>query len=426
MAPLRNTFENGNELSKGFRQPGNLDGTPIDASVDEKIESTFIGSTGEVKAMDAMGSGNGFRHVDNLDGTPIKAVTDEPIKTVVDDNEGGETIGGKEGKDGTGITDTGIAKNEGGTGTVITQKGYPVGHSLYLIDFILGLARKVNIPSIIYLILNVFIIGGICTAILSLPVGWGMLCGVILYLASINVALSPIGEWILRTQNACWIIDEVEVVNRIEPLFKEVYGKAMRECPNLSKDIRLFMMEDDSANAFATGRNTICITRGLLELSDEQIKGVLAHEFGHLANMDTDLILVVSVGNLIITGICMIFQLCVSLFHFVLGIAISGSEEGSLGMHICNAIMHFLTMVVIAAIMKVWTWIGTTLCMKTSRAREFEADKFAHTIGYGKGLYIALDEIAEDYPSGFFSNLKQSHPRGSDRLRKLAALEAVA
>lgn len=421
MAPLRNTFENKKELGNGFRQPGNLDGTPIDVSVGEEIESTSFRTSGAAKTMDTMESGNGFRHVDNLDGTPIKAVTYEPIKApVFDDNEGGEVT------DDTEITDTRTAKNTGSTGTVVTQKGYPVGHGFYLIDFILGLVRKSNIPSIIYLILNVFIIGGICSAILSLPVGWGMLCGGILYLASVNVALSPIGEWILRTQNACWIIDEVEVVNRIEPLFKEVYRKAMKECPNLSEDIRLFMMEDDSANAFATGRNTICVTRGLLGLSDEQIKGILAHEFGHLANRDTDLILVVSVGNLIITGICMIFQLCVALFHFLLGIAIAGSEEGGFGMQICNAIMHFLTMVLIAAIMKVWTWIGTTLCMKTSRSREFEADKFAWRIGYGKGLYIALDEIADDYPSGFFSNLKQSHPRGSDRLSKLAALETAA
>lgn len=391
MSSLRSTFENKKELEHGFHPAGNLDGTSIEVEKAERVKRSVPPPSPEPRME--------------------RESSDSPRSSMKPESP----VSPKE-----------VAEEKRPNPPSPALNKYPVGHGLYLFDFILGLGRMSNIPVVIYLILNIFIIGGICTAVLSLPVGWGIVCGVILYIASVNAALSPIGEWILRNQNACWKIEEVEVVNRIKPLFDDVYKKARKECSALSRDIRLFMMEDDSANAFATGRNTICITRGLLELSDEQIKGILAHEFGHLANMDTDMILVVSVGNLIITGICMIFQLCVSLFHILLAIAISGSEEGSFVAHIFNAIMHFLTMVVIAAIMKVWTWVGTTLCMKTSRSREFEADKFAWRIGYGKGLYIALDEIVDDYPSGFFSNLKQSHPRGSERLKNLAALEEAA
>lgn len=391
MSSLRSTFENKKELEHGFHPAGNLDGTSIEVEKAERVKRSVPPSSPEP------------RTERKSTDSPRSSMKPEPSVSPKAEEKRPKPLSP-------------------------AQNKYPVGHGLYLLDFIFGLVRKSNIPIIIYLILNVFVIGGICAASFDLPFGWGMLCGVILYVASVNVALSPIGEWILRTQNGCWKIDEVEVVNRIEPLFNEVYKKARKECPNLSKDIRLFMMADNSANAFATGRNTICITRGLLELSDEQIKGILAHEFGHLANMDTDLILLVSVGNLFVTAICVFFQLCVGFFYLMMWIviAVGVSREDSLAVSAVNAFMHFLTMVVIAAIMKIWTWIGTVLCMKTSRSREFEADKFAWQIGYGKGLYIALDKMVDDYPPGFFKNLKQSHPQGSDRLKKLADYENAA
>ena len=69
------------------------------------------------------------------------------------------------------------------------------------------------------------------------------------------------------------------------------------------------MNDDKSANAFATGRKTICITEGLLRMPPEQIKAALAHEFGHIAHKDTDLILFVTIGNMIITTVLLLLRL---------------------------------------------------------------------------------------------------------------------
>src|SRR5256712_6241639 len=54
---------------------------------------------------------------------------------------------------------------------------------------------------------------------------------------------------------------------------------------------RVYVSPDPSPNAFATGRNpshaAICVNDGLLRvLDEEELYGVLAHEFGHVRNRD--------------------------------------------------------------------------------------------------------------------------------------------
>src|SRR5256885_4611521 len=54
---------------------------------------------------------------------------------------------------------------------------------------------------------------------------------------------------------------------------------------------RVYVSPDPSPNAFATGRNpshaAICVNDGLLRILDEEeLYGVLAHEFGHVRNRD--------------------------------------------------------------------------------------------------------------------------------------------
>ncbi len=63
---------------------------------------------------------------------------------------------------------------------------------------------------------------------------------------------------------------------------------------------RVFVIEDGSMNAFATGRDpahaSVAVTRGLLEQLDrEQLQGVIGHELGHVRNLDTRYALYVAI-----------------------------------------------------------------------------------------------------------------------------------
>ena len=71
---------------------------------------------------------------------------------------------------------------------------------------------------------------------------------------------------------------------------------------------KLFWLPTATANAFATGRNpkhaSVAVTSGLLDLmTEEELKGVLAHELSHVKNRDT---LVMSIAAAVAGAISMI------------------------------------------------------------------------------------------------------------------------
>ena len=294
---------------------------------------------------------------------------------------------------------------------------------MYLFDFFKNLFKKNNIGIIIWLVLNVaFIVALFSGGFTDLN---GGLLGFGLYVLSLMIALSPIGEVILRWQTGCKKITDPYVLQRIEPLFREVYSKALAMNPELPQNIKIFMSEDTAPNAFATGRKTLCITRGLLAYSDEHIKGVLGHEFGHLAHKDTDLILVVAVGNLIISVIFAIIRFFANAMMFigqVMTAAFSRSWGGifaSMFIGLGRVVADF--MLVLA--MRVWTQIGVWLCMYSSRKNEYRADEYSYNCGYGEELCQVLESFGLGTGSkGLFAALSSSHPDNADRINKIRAL----
>ena len=297
----------------------------------------------------------------------------------------------------------------------------------YLFDFLTRMFRKSNISVIIYLILNVALVCGFTVLFVPDNIPLGIVIGIVLYLVSVTVALSPIGEWYLRFQTRCKKLKRAEDINRLEPIFREVYAKAKQKDPSLNSSIQLYITDDDSPNAFATGRKTVCVTRGLLNMPDEQIRATLGHEFGHLAHKDTDLILLISVGNMFVNMLVTFFNIGLWFFDIITTIMclFMGGEDGFMT-HLFMIFSRFLAVITVNLLLRIWTGLGTLLVMKSSRGNEFEADEFAFQLGYGDQLCALLDYFSthEQKASGLFAALASSHPDSHDRIARLQQLGA--
>lgn len=300
---------------------------------------------------------------------------------------------------------------------------------MYIIDFFKRMTRKANIPILIYLILNTFVITAVVSLLFydyidSLLIAF--LASIVLYVFSLTIALSPIGEWVLRYQNGCKEIKRQEIKDYIMPIFNEVYEQAREADPSIPTDVKLFMNDDSAPNAFATGRRTVCITQGLLEMSPAMIKGTLGHEFGHLAHKDTDLILVVTVGNMIVNAIIVGIRLFIDLVHIFMTVfsMFLGGSEGVIA-SIVNSFYHLMITAIVSLLIRLWTMIGTALVMKSSRANEYEADEFSFRLGYGNALCALLDIIGDSKAEGLFAALASSHPAKDDRIARLQELGAT-
>lgn len=303
---------------------------------------------------------------------------------------------------------------------------------IYIVDFFKRIVRKSNITVLIYLVLNVLIIGAIMSSMMGDGAGaviGGFFLGIVLYAISLFIALSPVGEWILRKQTGCKKIKRKEKLEFIEPIFREVYAKAKQLDPSISDDIKLYLNDDKCPNAFATGRKTICVTEGLLHMPEEQIKATLAHEFGHLSHKDTDLILCVSVGNMIVSAFILFIRLIIEFVHFILVLCscVVGGSEGWLALGV-TSLYHLAITAVVSGLTWLWTKLGVILVMKASRENEFEADAFSFQCGYGNDLCALLDALPEgggEKANGLFANLASSHPDTDDRIARMQEMGAT-
>lgn len=141
----------------------------------------------------------------------------------------------------------------------------------------------------------------------------------------------------------------------------------------------LYVMDSESPNAFATGRNpnnaVICVTTGLLKKLDKyELEGVIAHELSHIKNYD---ILLSTVATVMVGGISIIAD---SLSR---GFISRNSDDDDKGNIII--ILIGLIFIILAPI------FSKLLQLALSRNREYLADSSAVSITRNKdGLINAL------------------------------------
>ena len=290
--------------------------------------------------------------------------------------------------------------------------------------------RLSNICTFVYIVINLLLIWSVLSALTF--TGESFCWSVLLYAVSLLVALSPVGEFFLRLQTGCRSLKKrPKSAAILQPLFEEVYVKAREQLPNVPKNLRLYINDDSSPNAFATGRRTICATRGLLTLPPDQIKAILGHEFGHIAHRDTYLLQGILVGNFLVTVLVTAVRLAAVVMTSVAHVAAICTPGDSLGVGkslevMMTGLAHVMVMIGFNLFMWVWSQLGILLVMKTSRENEYEADRFSANCGYRQELIDAfkfLDAASGNQHSGLFAMLSSSHPDFDSRI---ARLEEVA
>jgi heat shock protein HtpX len=194
---------------------------------------------------------------------------------------------------------------------------------------------------------------------------------------------------------------------------------------------KVYVMENDQPNAFATGRNpenaAVAATTGLLRnLTHEEIAGVMAHELAHVKNRDT---LIMTITATIAGAISMLanFAMFASFFG-------GGNRNNPLG----------IVGVLLVAIMA--PMAAMLVQMAISRTREYAADRMGAEIS-GRPLWLASaleklqhgaqaidNEAAEKNPATahmFIINplhahsidsLFSTHPSTENRIRRLREL----
>lgn len=304
---------------------------------------------------------------------------------------------------------------------------------MYIVDLGKRLFHKNNIPVLLYLVLNVFVSAifiGLLEDMFDPQIesySTYLIHGLIAYMISLLIALSPIGEVIMRIQTGCESIDDENTLDYIQPIFEEVYKEAREKNPEIPENVQLYMNNEMEANAFATGRKMLCITKGMLAMPKNYIKAALSHEFGHLAHKDTDLVMLVSVGNLVISAVTLILRAIIGFVQLIFGIAglFMGGRDGALT-QITSAIGKWIFTFVIAGFTKLWTKIGVMLVMRSSRNNEYVADEFAFELGYGDDLCSLLENVDTSESKGLFASLMSSHPPKEKRIEKLQQLKYEA
>ena len=227
---------------------------------------------------------------------------------------------------------------------------------------------------------------------------------------------------ILKKFNATPIEDKRHPIYRIT---QKLVQKANLPMP------KVYLIADQSPNAFATGRNhenaAVAVTMGLYEmLNEDELEGVIAHELSHIKNYD---ILVGTVAAVFAGAIAMIASI------MQLGMAANSNRQNQ----------NIIVVIIVSLIVPI---AASVIQLSISRNREYMADegaarmtknpsglqsalsKLENYSRRGALLHNASQETAHMFIVNPFSNIKsnfgnlfRTHPTTQDRIERLEALK---
>jgi heat shock protein HtpX len=227
---------------------------------------------------------------------------------------------------------------------------------------------------------------------------------------------------------------------RAQPITRDELPRVYNIVERLAQKVglptpKVYLIPDDSPNAFATGRNpqhaSVAVTKGILSLlNDDELEGVIAHELGHVRNRD---ILISSIAATLAGAIT--FLAHIARWGMIFGGMRGSDRDDRGGGGIAAIAMLFLA-----------PFAAMLIQLAVSRSREYGADDTgAHWTGNPYALASALAKIEaysrrtplvatpstahlfiiQPFLGGFsFGNLFSTHPPTAKRIERLTGRPA--
>jgi heat shock protein HtpX len=243
-----------------------------------------------------------------------------------------------------------------------------------------------------------------------------------------QMALAFLGIGLVLNLGAYWFSDKLALaMSRAKPIEESEAPRLYQIVRELTTraDLpmpRLYMIPQDQPNAFATGRSpkhsAVAVTRGITRLlSEDELRGVLAHELAHVRHRD-----------ILITSVASAIGGAITYLGYMLLFFGGDDDESPLGL------VASLALVILAPI------AATIIQLAISRQREFSADATGAEIsGNPESLASALLRLEEGakavpmevnqaaeplyivkpFSGGGLASLFSTHPPIEERVRRL-------
>lgn len=195
---------------------------------------------------------------------------------------------------------------------------------------------------------------------------------------------------------------------------------------------KVYIIPTETPNAFATGRNpkhaVVAATEGILKLlTDKELRGVIAHEIGHVKNRD---ILITTIA----ATIAAVISYTASMMRYAA--IFGGSRDNNEG---AGNVFGLIALTIITPL------VALVIQLAISRAREYQADKTgAHLCKDSHSLASALQKlhqgvkqkpmrhgspstsslfIVNPFSSNFIVSMLSTHPPMEERVRRLKEMK---
>lgn len=195
-------------------------------------------------------------------------------------------------------------------------------------------------------------------------------------------------------------------------LMKRIIEELCRRTGENPESYHVYVSNDTTLNAFALGRNNICVNRPCFQtFTVEELAGIVAHELGHLECRHTSYLLAIVGINQLTYFVLTICALLVNICGLLVRIPLLG------------IIFLFINWLLYIYTLFAQLLLGFPMRLLeafTSQRNEYEADAYACKIGLARGLHGALTKLnAHEARLGFFEQLLSSHPVMDKRIQKI-------